>query len=48
MKYFQMAGAEFKQRGQLVGTLEHGEEGDDSAATLYEYFTFIRHPQDNF
>jgi len=47
IKYFQIAGAVFEQRGQVMGTFEHGEEGDDSAATLYEYFIFTRQPRDN-
>lgn len=33
-KYFQTAGLLFGQRGHETGTLEHGEEGEDSAATL--------------
>jgi len=32
-KYFQTAGLLFGQRGHETGTLEHGEDGEDSAAT---------------
>jgi hypothetical protein len=42
-----MAGAAFEQRGHAIGTFEQGEDGEDSAATLYEYFTFIKQPRDN-
>jgi hypothetical protein len=34
IKYFQMAGEVLEQRGHAIGTFEHGEDGDDSAATL--------------
>lgn len=34
IKYFQMAGAVLEHRGQVIGTFEHGEEGDDAATTL--------------
>jgi hypothetical protein len=47
IKYFQMAGAALEQRGHAIGTFEHGEDGEDSVATPYEYFTFIKHPRDN-
>jgi len=43
-KYFQTAGEVLEQRGQVMGTFEQGEEADDSAATLYEYFIFIWQP----
>jgi len=32
-KYFQTAGLDFGWRGHKTGTLEHGENGEDSAAT---------------
>ena len=32
-KYFQAAGLLFGQRGHETGTLKHGEDGEDSAAT---------------
>jgi hypothetical protein len=44
IKYFQMAGVAFEQRGHALGTFEHGEDGEDLAVTLYEYFTFIKQP----
>jgi hypothetical protein len=47
IKYFQTAGEVFEQSRQVMGTFEQGEEVDDSAATLYEYFTFIWHSRDN-
>jgi hypothetical protein len=34
MKYFQIAGLDFGQTGQWMGTFEHGDEGVDSAAML--------------
>jgi hypothetical protein len=34
MKYFQIAGLDFGQMGQWMGTFEHGDEDVDSAATL--------------
>jgi len=42
-----MAGAVFKQRGQVMGTFEHGEVGEDSAMMLYEYLISTRQPWDN-
>ena len=47
IKYFQTAGAVFEQREHATGTFEHGEDGEDSAATLYKYFTFNKQPRDN-
>lgn len=41
IKYFQTAGTVFEQSGHVTGTFKHGKDGDDSAVTLYEYFTFL-------
>ena len=34
IKYFQTVGSAFEHKGQAIGTFEHGEAVEDSAATL--------------
>ena len=47
MLYFQTAGTSFSgHKGHAIGTLEHGEEADDSDATPYEKEGLIGHPID--